>query len=143
MNVVRGLVSKQKKRFVENDFDLDLTYVPTGEKTSAARDRIIAMGFPSEGYEGYYRNPMSEVIRFFETYHKDHFKIYNLCSERAYDVRNFFGMPPVEEEVEGGNEESAEVRFVSTADTRGEGGGRAVYWRGLRCQTRCGATALD
>ena len=49
---VRGLVSKKKMRFKKDGFDLDLTYIT---------DRIISMGFPSEGTEGIYRNPMPEV----------------------------------------------------------------------------------
>jgi hypothetical protein len=52
MNKVRGLVSKKKRRYMRDGFDLDLTYVTA---------RVIAMGFPSERMEGLYRNPMGEV----------------------------------------------------------------------------------
>lgn len=81
LNTVRGLVSKKKKRFQQDGFDLDLAYCTT---------KIIAMGFPSEGIEAAYRNPMPEVQRFFNSRHPGHHKIYNLCSERAYDLRGKF-----------------------------------------------------
>mmetsp|Transcript_1244 Transcript_1244/g.5295 ORF Transcript_1244/g.5295 Transcript_1244/m.5295 type:complete len:315 (-) Transcript_1244:394-1338(-) len=81
MNTVRGLVSKKKRRFQQDDFDLDLSYVTP---------KIIAMGFPSEGMEAVYRNPMPEVQRFFNTRHPGRHKIYNLCSERAYDIQGKF-----------------------------------------------------
>ena len=60
LNAMRGVVSKKKRRFVDEGFDLDLTYITP---------RIIAMGFPSTGGEGLYRNPLPEVQRFFETRH--------------------------------------------------------------------------
>ncbi|MBA0801946.1 hypothetical protein Gohar_012283 [Gossypium harknessii] len=62
-------------------------------------ENIIAMGFPagdlSSGlfgfFEGFYRNKMEEVIKFFETHHKGRYKVYNLCSERLYDASLFQG----------------------------------------------------
>ena len=42
MNMLRGLVSKQKVRFYQDGFDLDLSYIS---------DKIIAMGFPAKGTE--------------------------------------------------------------------------------------------
>eukprot|EP01064_Diplonema_japonicum_P034232 TRINITY_DN7032_c0_g1_i1.p1 TRINITY_DN7032_c0_g1~~TRINITY_DN7032_c0_g1_i1.p1 ORF type:complete len:1506 (+),score=200.05 TRINITY_DN7032_c0_g1_i1:1247-5764(+) len=80
--VIRGLVSQKKLRFKEGDFNLDLTYIT---------DRIIAMGFPSSGAEGCYRNHIDDVEKFFESRHKGHFRIYNLCTEREYDVEMRFG----------------------------------------------------
>lgn len=74
---VRGVVSKKKKRFKKDGFDLDLTYITQD---------LIAMGFPTDesSIEGIYRNPMSEVQRFFRKYHQDHYMIYNLCAEPQY-----------------------------------------------------------
>ena len=45
---------------------------------------VVAMGFPSEGMEGMFRNPMIEVQKFFETRHPQSYR-YNLCSDcRVY-----------------------------------------------------------
>ncbi|WCJ17759.1 Phosphatidylinositol 3 4 5-trisphosphate 3-phosphatase and protein-tyrosine-phosphatase PTEN2A [Euphorbia peplus] len=86
----RHAVSQNKRRYQEGEFDLDMTYIT---------ENIIAMGFPagdmSSGFFGYfeglYRNHMEEVIKFFETHHKDKYKVYNLCSERLYDASLFEG----------------------------------------------------
>ena len=80
---VRSLVSKKKVRYTDADgFDLDLTYVTP---------RIIAMGAPSQGVEGIYRNPLTEVQRFFETKHASKYRLYDLRAEKgaAYDSKLF------------------------------------------------------
>eukprot|EP01126_Amoeba_proteus_P042146 TRINITY_DN4576_c0_g2_i4.p1 TRINITY_DN4576_c0_g2~~TRINITY_DN4576_c0_g2_i4.p1 ORF type:complete len:447 (-),score=71.97 TRINITY_DN4576_c0_g2_i4:361-1701(-) len=77
---LREKVSKNKNRFKQDGFDLDLTYIT---------DRIIAMGFPSSQSEAVYRNPLPEVQKFFEHYHKDQYKLYNLCAERKYEESKF------------------------------------------------------
>nr|XP_048296114.1 phosphatidylinositol 3,4,5-trisphosphate 3-phosphatase TPTE2-like isoform X2 [Myodes glareolus] len=78
--LIRRRVSGNKRRYMKDGFDLDLTYVT---------ERIIAMSFPSSGWQSFYRNPIKEVVRFLDTKHPDHYQVYNLCSERAYDPKHF------------------------------------------------------
>ena len=96
-------VSKKKRRYTDDGFDLDLTYIT---------DRVVALGFPSEGREAMCtsretqprshssvradipaamadRNKMKDVQRFFRSRHRGKFKIYNLCSERTYSASKF------------------------------------------------------
>lgn len=42
MNFLRELVSQDKVRYIDNDYNLDLTYITP---------RIVAMAYPAEGLE--------------------------------------------------------------------------------------------
>lgn len=81
-NPIKGLVSKNKRRFEWDGYSLDLTYIT---------DNILAMGFPSENIEAFYRNSIGEVERFLEERHKDHYRVYNLCKEKHYAEDKFKG----------------------------------------------------
>jgi phosphatidylinositol-3,4,5-trisphosphate 3-phosphatase/dual-specificity protein phosphatase PTEN len=53
--------------------------------------RIIAMGYPSEGMEAFFRNPASEVAGFLKKFHGQRAWVFNLCSENAYAPSLFGG----------------------------------------------------
>jgi len=79
-NAVRSKVSGDKNRYLNGNFDLDLTYIT---------DRIIAMSFPAEGVvESTYRNRIDDVAQMLQKNHGNNFMIYNL-SERKYDISKF------------------------------------------------------
>uniref|UniRef100_A0A7S4QZI0 Phosphatidylinositol-3,4,5-trisphosphate 3-phosphatase n=1 Tax=Alexandrium monilatum TaxID=311494 RepID=A0A7S4QZI0_9DINO len=79
----RRITGENKRRFVdlEHDFDLDLVYITP---------RLIGMSVPASGAMTWlYRNPLQEVVRFFETFYPRHYKIINVCPELPYPVSAF------------------------------------------------------
>ncbi|XP_065653918.1 phosphatidylinositol 3,4,5-trisphosphate 3-phosphatase and dual-specificity protein phosphatase PTEN-like isoform X2 [Hydra vulgaris] len=65
MTYIKHVVSKKRRRYIDNEFDLDLAYI---------KPNIIAMGFPSENLEGVYRNNYDDVVS---------------CSEKYYEPEKF------------------------------------------------------
>jgi len=78
----RQLISENKRRYQQDGFDLDLTYVT---------NRVIATSFPSTGLWSLYRNPIEKVSAFLDAKHKDRYMMFNLCSEKTYDTSFFHG----------------------------------------------------
>ena len=58
---LRKLVSGTRRRFIDEDFSLDLTYI--------IDNRIIAMSYPSSGFESLYRNSIDKVAAFLDNKH--------------------------------------------------------------------------
>lgn len=102
---LKTLVSKKKRRYIGEGFNLDLSckcvlfvferqsnvtsFYPFSSSPTDIRPNIVAMGYPSVKMEGYYRNHIDEVVRFFDRKHPERYRIYNLCSERKYDHAKF------------------------------------------------------
>jgi len=79
----RRITGRAKRRYVSltEDFDLDLSHIT---------ERVIAMSVPASKWtQALYRNPMSEVIRFFESKHRHGYMIVNACPELPYDCDLF------------------------------------------------------
>lgn len=80
MNKIREMVSGNKKRYKDDVYNLDLTYISP---------RIIAMAMPGEGLiQTVYRNELSEVSKFLNEHHGDKYKVINL-SQKAYTYSKF------------------------------------------------------
>lgn len=93
---LRKLVSGNRRRFVNQDFSLDLTYI--------IPNRIIAMSYPAHGFESLYRNKIDnvsapieisdhffQVSEFLRRNHGDKFHIINTSERATYDSARYFG----------------------------------------------------
>nr|KAJ0195716.1 hypothetical protein LSAT_V11C700377640 [Lactuca sativa] len=84
VKVSRLLTRQQKKKRVVvvggGSFELDMSYIT---------NRILAMSFPAELMRAMYQNPMIQVKAFLQKKHPRHYKVYNLCTEQAYDPSLF------------------------------------------------------
>jgi protein-tyrosine phosphatase len=89
INFIKHKVSQNRKRYIDEKYDLDLSYITP---------KIIAMGLPSSGINAYYRNDENEVAEFLKEKHNEKFMIWNL-SMKDYDIEKFdnqvlsFGFP--------------------------------------------------
>ena len=81
MNFLRKIISGKKNRFEQDGLSLDLTYICP---------RIIAMSYPSEGFESVYRNHIDNVVSLLEKHHKNNYYVFNL-SGRRYNYLKFDG----------------------------------------------------
>ena len=72
-NVFKRIVSKQKRRYQDSTFDLDMSYIT---------EKVIAMGYPSTGMETLYRNSLADITKLFSVRHNNDVKVYNLCLEK-------------------------------------------------------------
>jgi len=80
---LRSLFAGDKVLFydTQNECSLDLTYIT---------DRIVAMGYPSQGkIRKYVRNNLKDVVRFLQTYHAQKYMVFNLAMEVPYDFTRF------------------------------------------------------
>ena len=72
---VRKLVSKSRRRYKEDGYDLDLSYITTN---------IIAMGFPAGSLlESMWRNKVDEVAKLLKQNHGDHYMVFNLSERKV------------------------------------------------------------
>jgi phosphatidylinositol-3,4,5-trisphosphate 3-phosphatase/dual-specificity protein phosphatase PTEN len=83
VRVLHSLLTR-RKRFTNAPGapGLDIAYIT---------DRVMVCSFPFELPLFFSRNNATELIKFLEATHKDHYKVYNLCAERKYDHWKFKG----------------------------------------------------
>jgi len=79
MDLLRTKVSGAKNRFIDDTYNLDLSYITP---------RLIAMAFPASGFESLYRNHVDDVANFLNERHNSDFLIFNL-SGKKYDNNKF------------------------------------------------------
>ena len=81
MNYFRTLISKNKRRFVDRKYNLDLSYITP---------RIIVMSYPTSFPQSLIRNNINEVANFLNERHGNNYLLINL-SNKEYDISKFNG----------------------------------------------------
>ena len=77
------MVSRTRRRWVDDEFDLDLSYIVPG--------RIIVMSFPGQGtMQTMIRNDATQVKKFLEKQHGQKYRVFNV-SEKLYEPERFDG----------------------------------------------------
>lgn len=79
MNFLRELVSRNKTRYVDEQFNLDLTYITP---------RVIGMSYPAEGLESMFRNRIRDVSKLLNKNHSNSYLVVNV-SNRKYKYSHF------------------------------------------------------
>ena len=79
MNYIRTIVSGEKRRYIDENFNLDLSYITP---------RIIAMAFPATGITSLYRNKLEDVADFLNQKHKNNYLILNVSGYK-YQIEKF------------------------------------------------------
>lgn len=106
--VLKKLVSQNRKRYRDKDFDLDLA--PISQK-------VFAMGFPGEGMKAFYRNSLSDVIKYFAKYHNGKAKIFNLCDDEYINTnKTMFPVDKQTRELFGITQTSMPVAYFPMMD---------------------------
>ncbi len=77
MSPIKEIVSRNRLRYKDGDFNLDLSYITR---------RVIAMGYPGNGLFGLFRNHIDDVVTYFHKYHELKIKIYNMCNDKFVNV---------------------------------------------------------
>jgi hypothetical protein len=81
MDYIRRKVSGNRRRYTENGYSLDLTYITS---------RVMAMSYPSSGIEGKYRNPIETVSQYLNEKHGSKYWIINTSERATYDKEKYF-----------------------------------------------------
>ena len=79
MNYLRAFISKNKYRFIDRKYNLDLSYITP---------RIISMAYPGSGIQGLIRNNIKDVSNFLKERHGNNYLVINL-SYKSYDNSKF------------------------------------------------------
>eukprot|EP01063_Lacrimia_lanifica_P033623 TRINITY_DN6035_c1_g2_i1.p1 TRINITY_DN6035_c1_g2~~TRINITY_DN6035_c1_g2_i1.p1 ORF type:complete len:565 (+),score=187.50 TRINITY_DN6035_c1_g2_i1:65-1759(+) len=109
---VRQATSNSRRRYQDDGFDLDLTYISAAHVDRQGRRRLIAMGFPAQGVAQVWRNRYLDVRKLFLKRHPRSVRsgggapprrpgaargttvrVYNLCieQEHQYDDPRMWG----------------------------------------------------
>ncbi len=81
MDLLRKIITRDKKRLISGQFDLDISYVTP---------RVLAMSFPGRGVASIYRNRCEDVIAYLQSKHSSDYLVLNL-SNREYPQDDWSG----------------------------------------------------